>query len=151
MDALITLTGNLGTEVDRKTFEQKNSEIFTRAEFRLACTPRYRRGNDWVDGTTTWVTVVCTNRLADNVSASLGKGDPVIVTGRLRTQTWTTDDTRHERLVVEASSIGHDLGRGTTRFTRSQVPRPEPAEQDDRWQQPDPAETQGEMEERLAG
>ncbi|WIY83457.1 single-stranded DNA-binding protein [Propionimicrobium sp. PCR01-08-3] len=113
MDVSITITGNLGTEVDYKA-----TENFSRASFRMACTPRLRRGDTWIDGYTTWMNVECTNRLADNVRDSLSKGDPVIVFGKLRTRVWESEGARHEKLVVEASAIGHDLGRGTSAFTR---------------------------------
>lgn len=125
MDAIITVAGNLGTEVDFQPYDN-----FCRASFRMACTPRIRRGNDWVDGNTTWINVECTNRIAENARDSLCKGDPVVVTGRLRTRVWEAEGTRHERLVVEAAAIGHDLSRGTSTFARSQaVDRPDPASQ----------------------
>lgn len=112
MEAILTVSGNLGTEVDHRTFEGYN-----RASFRLASTPRVRRGQEWVDGQTTWITVECNNRLADNVRDSFEKGDPVVVTGRLRTRVWTHEGTRYERLVVEATALGHDVSRGVSVFT----------------------------------
>ena len=81
MDAYITVSGNLGTDV-----EHRATDNYSRASFRLASTPRIRRGDDWIDGHTTWVNIECTNRLADNARDSLAKGDPVVVFGRLRTR-----------------------------------------------------------------
>lgn len=114
MDALITVSGNLGTEV-----EHRAGDGYSYANFRLACTPRLRRGDEWVDGNTTWLTVECANRIADNARDSLAKGDPVIVSGRLRTRVWRAGDEHNERLVIEATALGHDLSRGTSRFTRN--------------------------------
>jgi single-strand DNA-binding protein len=116
MDAIITVSGNLGADVE---FHQGDG--FSKASFRIACTPRLRRGQDWVDGHTTWLNIECSNRIADNVRDSLTKGDPVVVTGRLRTRVWESQGTKHERMVIEASSIGHDLSRGTSKFTRNPV------------------------------
>ena len=116
MDAYITVSGNLGTDV-----EHRATDNYSRASFRLASTPRIRRGDDWIDGHTTWVNIECTNRLADNARDSLAKGDPVVVFGRLRTKVWESEGTKHERMVIEASSIGHDLSRGTSKFTRNPV------------------------------
>ena len=126
MDALITVSGNLGTEV-----EYRAGDGWSIASFRLACTPRLRRNNTWVDGNTTWLSIEGYNRLADNLRDSLAKGDPVVVTGRLRTKSWQSEGTRHERVVIAAESIGHDLSRGTTRFTKNppppeSAPEPEP-------------------------
>lgn len=124
MDAIITVSGNLGTEVEFRAFDG-----FSRANFRMACTPRIRRGNDWIDGHTTWINVECANRIAENARDSLTKGDPVVVSGRLRTRIWEAEGTKHERMVVEASSIGHDLARGTTQFVKSQPVERAEAEQ----------------------
>ena len=116
MDALINLSGNVGTEVE---FTQGDGWAYAR--FRLACTPRFLREGEWVDGETTWITVRCTNRTAHHVRESVRKGDAVVVVGRLRTHAWRTPEgERLDRLVVEATSLGHDLSRGTSQFTRAE-------------------------------
>ncbi|ALN15607.1 hypothetical protein ASQ49_10380 [Acidipropionibacterium acidipropionici] len=85
MDANISFTGNLGTDVD---FVRKDN--WCGARFRVAQTPRYMRDGAWIDGETTWLSVRVNGRLAENCKNSLTKGDPVVVVGRLRTQVWTT-------------------------------------------------------------
>ncbi len=52
------------------------------------------------------------------MAGSLRRGDPVLVGGRLRTNVWTKDGIEHERLVLEATSVGHDLTWGTSAFRR---------------------------------
>ena len=126
MDASITLAGNVGTDV-----EFNSGEGWAFARFRLATTPRFRRNGEWVDGETTWVNVSISGRSAENVRASVAKGDPLIVVGRLRTHTWDSEGVKHDRLVVEATAVGHDLSRGTTLFTRPERPRPEVIEEDE--------------------
>jgi single-strand DNA-binding protein len=119
MDAHVHLTGNVGGNV-----EYRDNGVPV-ASFRLACTPRVRRNGEWVDGPTTWLTVTCFRGLATNLSGSLRRGDPVLVSGRLRTNTWTRDGVEHERTVLEASAVGHDLTWGTSAFrrtTRTTVP-----------------------------
>ena len=114
MDATISLSGNVGTDV-----EFTEGDGWAYARFRLACTPRFLRKGEWVDAETTWITVRTTNRAALNVRHSIRKGDPVVVTGRLRTHSWTNPEgERIDRLVVEATSLGHDLTRGITSFAR---------------------------------
>ena len=116
MDATISLSGNIGTDIE--TF---NGDDWVLARFRLACTPRVRRGGEWTDGETTWISVRASNRLARNVADSLRKGDPVVVTGRLRTHVWQDPDgVKQDRLIVEASAVGHDLNRGVTQFRRNE-------------------------------
>ena len=116
-DALISLSGNVGTDVE---FSQ--GEGWMLARFRLACTPRRLRQGSWVDAETTWISVNCWGRMAENAKVSLAKGDPVLVVGRLRTSAWQdADGVRHERLVVEAGGVGHDLSRGRSEFTRNEL------------------------------
>jgi single-strand DNA-binding protein len=116
MEAYVHMTGYVGGDV-----EYRNHTTPT-GSFRLACTPRMRRGGDWTDGETTWLTVTCFRALAEHAASSIRRGDPVIVIGRLRTQVWTKDGAQQERTVLEALTIGHDLTRGTSAFNRSERP-----------------------------
>jgi single-strand DNA-binding protein len=64
-----------------------------------------------VDGESLYLSVSCWRRLAEN-AASLVKGDPVIVRGKLRTREWTTEQGERRSVVeLEANSIGPDLAR----------------------------------------
>jgi single-strand DNA-binding protein len=114
VEAYVHMTGYVGGDV-----EFRNNTVAT-ASFRLACTPRLRRGGDWTDGETTWLTITCFRSLAEHAAGSVRKGDPVIVIGRLRTQVWVKDGVQQERTVLEALTIGHDLTRGTSAFNRSE-------------------------------
>ncbi len=114
MEAFVHMTGYVGGDV-----EVRNGSV-TVASFRLACTPRVRKGGDWGDGNTTWLTVTCFRSLADHAAASINKGDPVIVIGKLRTNVWTKDGEPYERLTLDAITLGHDLSRGTASFRRTE-------------------------------
>ncbi len=126
MDATITVTGNVGSDVDLRT---DSSNEWAYAAFRLASTPRMLRNGVWRDGDTTWLNINCRNRsLSLNVQASIAKGDPVVVSGRLTTWSWINKETGEvqDKLVLEAVSVGHDLCRGTTTFQRAERVAPEP-------------------------
>ncbi len=80
----------------------------------------------WVDGESLYLSVNCWRQLAENVS-SLVKGDPVIVSGKLRTREWTTEQGERRSVVeLEASAIGPDLARCTVSAVR-RPRREEPA------------------------
>lgn len=118
MDTTITVSGTVGTDVDLTT-----GDDWAFGKFRLACTPRFRRGTEWVDGETTWLSVQTRGVTAHNVAASIHKGDPVFVLGRLRPNNWVDQSgAKHSELVVEASSVGHDLSRGRAVFSRPPKP-----------------------------
>jgi single-strand DNA-binding protein len=112
----VTVTGQVGTDVDHR--ETNGGPLTT---FRLASTPRrYDRSQGaWLDEPTTWFSVQCWRGLATNVKSSISKGQPVVVTGRLRTSEWTQEGETHSRLVLDAATVGHDLNRGTSVFHRS--------------------------------
>ncbi len=81
--------------------------------FRVACNERRfdKASESWMDGESLYLSVSCWRRLAEN-AASLVKGDPVIVRGKLRTREWTTEQGERRSVVeLEANSIGPDLAR----------------------------------------
>ncbi|MGA5822404.1 single-stranded DNA-binding protein [Kitasatospora sp. NPDC094028] len=110
----MTLLGNVASEV---SYGETGSGV-PMASFRLGCTDRrYDREREcWVDGETQWLTVTAWRALAVNLIGSLSKGDPVLVTGRLKVREWTQGEIRRSRAEVDARSVGHDLTRGTSAF-----------------------------------
>jgi single-strand DNA-binding protein len=125
MEALVQMTGYVGTEVEVRGRG-------TVSAFRLASTPRVKgKGGEYGDGNTTWIDVSCFRTLAVHVAASVRKGDPVIVIGKLRTSVWEKDGQTRERLILEADVIGHDLTRGTSMFRRTPRTAPDPQDADE--------------------
>ena len=139
MDTSITLAGYVGQPPELRTLPNNGAV----ATLRVASTPHYRnREGQWVDGETTWMTVRGYGALAQNIAASFYKGDPVLVHGRLRTDRWqNAQGDVQERLVVEASSLGHDLSRGIARFTR--LARPSADVTEERYEGREAGVTQG--------
>jgi single-strand DNA-binding protein len=81
--------------------------------FRVACNERRfdKASESWVDGESLYLSVSCWRRLAEN-AASLVKGDPLIVRGKLRTREWATEQGERRSVVeLEATAIGPDLAR----------------------------------------
>ncbi|MFE5585743.1 single-stranded DNA-binding protein [Kitasatospora sp. NPDC056531] len=113
-EAHVTVLGNVATEV---TYGETANGV-PMANFRIGCTERRydRERACWVDGETQWLRVTAWRALAVNLIGSLAKGDPVLVTGRLRVREWTEGEVRRSRAEIEARSVGHDLTRGTSAF-----------------------------------
>jgi single-strand DNA-binding protein len=100
------------------------------ADVRIGTTARYldRELDLWRDGETSYYSVNCWRRLADNVRASLRKGDPVIVKGKFRTRSYTDKEgTVKTEAEIVADTIGHDLSRGIANFIRPPRPRADAA------------------------
>ena len=89
--------------------------------FRLASTPRWQDATGtWKEGTTNWYTVKAYRRLAQNISPSIEKGQPLVVSGRQRISRWNREDgTQGTTVEVDALGIGHDLNYGTSTFART--------------------------------
>lgn len=121
-DSTITIRGWLGGDV---TLRQAAGVPV--ANFRLACTPRKfnPRTESWSQGLTQWYTVNAWRGLAENCARSLRRGDPVVVHGRLESRTYVNgDNVEVLSFEIDAVHVGHDLSRGTSRFTRTQQPEP---------------------------
>ena len=112
-----TVIGNVVTEV-RSATTRAGHHVAT---FRVASTTRRfnREAGRWEDLDTSFLTIACWRALADHVVESVGKGDPVVVVGRLRVREYVDSQGRSALSVeVEATSVGHDLGRGRSSFER---------------------------------
>ncbi len=128
-DVNVTVIGHAGTDPALST-SQGGVEWTT---FRLASTRRVRdpRTGEWGDGETLWFTVKAFREKARNLSLSVRKGDPVVVTGRLGVEEWdgerahvladgstATLPERRYRHVIEAQHVGVDATRGMVRYAR---------------------------------
>jgi single-strand DNA-binding protein len=93
--------------------------------FRLACAYRKfdRTLNKWVDGETNWYTVTSFRTLAVNTAGSINKGERVIVTGDLKVRDWDNGERAGTSVEIEATSIGHDLNWGNSKFNRTVLVR----------------------------
>jgi single-strand DNA-binding protein len=124
----VTLVGFVAREPMLRNTKDNTSV----ADVRIGTTSRYldRELDLWRDGETSYYSVNCWRRLADNVRASLRKGDPVIVKGRFRTRTYTDKEGRiRTEAEIVADTIGHDLSRGIANFIRPPKQRPESADE----------------------
>lgn len=117
-DANVTIVGNVASDVHSSS-THNGSQV---ASFRLASQRRFynRRMGRWVEDPASFYRVVCWRALAANVAASIRKGEPVIVHGRLKLNDWTDDNGNlRTDAEVDAWSVGYDLMRGTAVFTRT--------------------------------
>jgi single-strand DNA-binding protein len=128
LDTTITLVGNLVDNPEHRTTTNGASVC----SFRLASTPRRfdRAENRWVDGTTLFLRVSCWRQLADNVAASLGRGDRALVYGRLRQRSFeTSEGERRVAYEIDADAVGAELTWHAARSERlARRPATAPAE-----------------------
>lgn len=119
-DTIVTVVGNV---VDSPRRVSLDSGAVT--NFRMASTARRydTATQQFVDSGTFWVDVECWNALGGNVSASVSKGDPVIVHGALTTHSWDSEAGRRSKPRIKAFAVGPDLTRGRSVFKRDRSER----------------------------
>ena len=118
-------TGAPGRYVATEPRFKKIAGDTSSARLRVAYTARRRdkETGEWGDGPTSFVTIQCWRTLADNVSMSVHKGEPVLITGRLQIRRFEDAEGAPRTAVeVEAASVGHDLTRGVAQFSRTRWP-----------------------------
>jgi single-strand DNA-binding protein len=119
-DTIVTVVGNVVDSPRRVSLE--NGAV---TNFRMASTARRYDGakQEFVDAGTFWVDVECWNGLSANVSASVSKGDPVIVHGALSTHSWESETGPRSKPRIKAFAVGPNLQKGRSLFTRDKGAR----------------------------
>ena len=115
MRSTVTLSGNLTSDVTLRS-----TSAGPVAGFRMACTESWwdKKTDRWAERVT-YLQVSAWRQLGEHVAASLAKGQPVIVVGKLRQREYDDKDGIHRTVIeVDADTVGHDLTRGRATFVR---------------------------------
>ncbi len=89
---------------------------------RVGWTPRSfdRTTGEWGDQPSSFVTVLCYRKVAEHAAVCLRRGDPIVVRGTLRIREYADQSgARRSSVEVIADSLGHDLSRGITVFSKA--------------------------------
>jgi single-strand DNA-binding protein len=114
----LTISGNL--TADPKPGVSRTGDSW--ASLRVASSSRIfdRAEEKYRDGETVFLDVTCWRRLADNVVASLERGDSVVVTGRLRQRSYEdSQGVKHTVVEIIADAVAADLSRCPARLQRT--------------------------------
>jgi single-strand DNA-binding protein len=87
-ESRIEITGNLVRDPELRY----TPNGYPVCSFTVAVTPQEKNGNEWKDCETQYWTVSAWRALAENISASFEKGDPVTVSGNVNFRTWITKE-----------------------------------------------------------
>ena len=115
-DIFTTVIGNAVTDVSLRTTTTGVSV----ASFRIASNPRRfdKATNSWIEQETNFLTITAWSQLAENVALSVHKGQSLVVSGKLKVRQWQDGEKNGTSVEIDAVSIGHDLNRGTSEFTK---------------------------------
>lgn len=112
-DSQTTLIGNATRDPELK-FTASGRAV---ANIGLAVSRRWQQNNEWKEETS-FFDVTAWAQLAENVAASVEKGNRIIVVGRLEQQRWEQEGATRSKVVVIADAIGPDLRFATAEVTR---------------------------------
>lgn len=76
---------------------------------------------EWSDGERMFLSVHCWRTLGQNVAASMKRGDPVIVTGRLYHREHLAEGKQRLSVDLDARSVGPDLSRCAVTVSREET------------------------------
>ena len=115
-DIITTVIGNAVTDVSLRVTSSGTSV----ASFRIASNSRRfdKSTNSWIEQEPSYLSVTAWSQLAENVALSVHKGQGLVVTGKLKVRQWQEADKSGTNVEIDATSIGHDLNRGTSEFTK---------------------------------
>lgn len=104
-EARITFEGRLGGDLELR-FVPSGQAV---ANVNVAVQQRVKKGDQWVDGNTTWYRVAVWGPAAENAVESLRKGDLVHVAGALILREWEKDGKSGQSLDVTADFIAPSI------------------------------------------
>jgi single-strand DNA-binding protein len=111
-----TIVGNLVDDPGVR-FTQNGIAV---TNLRVAVTQRVQQDGQWRDGDTSFFKVNVWRDQAENLADSLGKGDRVVVTGRLRQRNWETPEGDKRSVTeLEADEVGASLKWATAKVERA--------------------------------
>ena len=111
-----TIAGNL-VEDPEVRFTSSGIAV---ANLRVAVTQRVQQDGQWRDGETNFFKVNVWRGQAENLAESLGKGDRVMVTGRLLQRSWETPEGDKRSVTeLEADEVGASLKWATAKVERA--------------------------------
>jgi single-strand DNA-binding protein len=119
-DTIMTIVGNV-VDTPRMRLTKSGHAV---TNFRVASTSRRydRETQRYVDNATLFANVTCWRTMAENVAASVHKGQPIVVTGRYYSREYEINETVRVAYELEANAVGHDLARGTSEFVKTSRP-----------------------------
>jgi single-strand DNA-binding protein len=116
-DALFAVAGYVATQ-------PKSGKTRSGAPFlfmRVAWTPRAfnKATGAWTDQQTSFVSVICYRKVAENAAKCLRRGDAITLRGSVQVRDYV-DQAGVKRLSVDvvADSLGHDMSRGLSHYSK---------------------------------
>lgn len=96
----VHLIGNLVADSELKHIQSGESVL----NFRVACTERYKSGEEWKESTE-WVDCVLWGKRGEAIASHMKKGQAVFIEGSLATESWDKDGEKRYRTRVRVRNV----------------------------------------------
>ena len=109
-DGVFRVTGYVATQ-PKKGITKSGTKTLT---FRIGWTPREisRQTGEWADLPSSFASVTCYKKIAENAAYCLRKGDPIVLKGTLRVREYADQaGSRRNSVDVVADFLGHVLAK----------------------------------------
>lgn len=113
-ESLITVCGN-ATDDPILKFLPSGVAV---ASWTLACTPRIKRDEQWVDGETIFYRCSVWRQHAENVAETLVKGSRALVHGRLKVRKYEKDGQERQSIEIDVEHVGPELRYATAKVNK---------------------------------
>lgn len=106
MSAQVTMVGNLTRDPEIR-FTPSGDAV---TSMRIAVNERVKEGNEWKDGEPSFYEVKAWRKLAEQAGEHLTKGTRIVVTGKMKVETYQTKEGEtRSTVVLTADEIGESI------------------------------------------
>lgn len=119
---IIILKGNLARDPELRSISSNGKQTFV-VNFTVAVSREYVKSNGDKDKITTFVPCEAWDSGAEIIGESFRKGDPVMVEGSLRNDSWEKDGVKHNTLKVRVNNFSKitKLSKGRVASSETQA------------------------------
>lgn len=101
---LVVLKGNVASDIESKEVNA-NGRTTTVVNFRLAVNRFFKKSDQTRDKDTTFVSCEAWDTGAETIKKYLEKGDPVLINGSLKSESWEQDGQKRSRIKVRVNNF----------------------------------------------
>jgi single-strand DNA-binding protein len=116
-EANVSLIGFVATQPKKG----RTKTGITTMTMRVGWTPRTvdKATGEWSDLPSSFATVWCYRKVAEHASVCIRRGEPIVLRGTLRVREYTDQNgQRRSSVEITADSIGHDVSRGISTYSK---------------------------------
>ena len=101
---LVVLKGNLARDPESREVTS-NGRLTTVVNFTIAVSRHFKKADGTKDKDTTFIACEAWDTGAETIAKYVKKGDPILVNGSLKTETWEKDGQKHSRTKVRVQNF----------------------------------------------